>query len=484
MLKCTVRSKPKRFLLVKILSGLCTMAGCGVEFTSEAIVADEALTAVVSNTGISSFGTGDCCVSSDRIEQRTGCNVSAIEECVCNRIPRCCSGSWGPSCVLTAADSCGGCPNLSDEEAGLASLLIDSDGDGMLDLDEIIAGTRPFWRFDGPDIDGDGIPNGEDDDVDGDGELNAYDDDVDGDGIENTRDDDIDGDGLLNRIMDDDDDGDGVSNLIDNDDDADGFPDPEDDDDDGDDGDDDDGGGDNDKCGDQRCGSNERCVLNLGDVGDKPMHMCATECGNTTCSRGSQVCALDLGDGSSDPEYKCLDVPECDASRDEDGDGVCGVADPDPDGNGDVDNDDDGLPDLAEFLAASDPDNFDSDLDRLNDYFESIVLLTNPNDPDTDDDGLSDGDEVELGVDPKDPDSDNDGISDGQEVLIGLDPKDADQDRDGVLDGDDPFVDLDLEFDSFDDLLNHNQPDIGLAPQDIQGPPTGTVELDSTEDDD
>ena len=88
-------------------------------------------------------------------------------------------------------------------------------------LDEIIAGLNPFSPFDGPDIDGDGIENGEDPDVDGDGTTNAYDDDVDGDGIPIRDDDDIDGDGLLNDILDNDDDGDGISNLIDNDDDAD-----------------------------------------------------------------------------------------------------------------------------------------------------------------------------------------------------------------------------------------------------------------------
>ena len=49
---------------------------------------------------------------------------------------------------------------------------------------------------------------------------------------------------------------------------------------------------------------------------------------------------------------------------------------------------------------------------------------TDPNDPDSDDDGLSDGDEVDLGTDPNNPDTDGDGISDGDEVANGTDPLD------------------------------------------------------------
>jgi hypothetical protein len=59
------------------------------------------------------------------------------------------------------------------------------------------------------DVDGDGIPNGEDDDVDGDGIPNENDDDVDGDGIKNEDDDDVDGDGIKNE--DDDNDSEGAT---------------------------------------------------------------------------------------------------------------------------------------------------------------------------------------------------------------------------------------------------------------------------------
>tara|TARA_R110002072_G_scaffold1409_4_gene11964 strand:- start:9531 stop:10940 length:1410 start_codon:yes stop_codon:yes gene_type:complete len=54
---------------------------------------------------------------------------------------------------------------------------------------------------------------------------------------------------------------------------------------------------------------------------------------------------------------------------------------------------------------------------------------------DTDGDGLTDDEEVELGTDPGNPDSDNDGLNDGDEVVSGTDPFNGDSDQDGVLDG-------------------------------------------------
>ena len=51
------------------------------------------------------------------------------------------------------------------------------------------------------------------------------------------------------------------------------------------------------------------------------------------------------------------------------------------------------------------------------------TYLTDPNDADSDDDGLSDGNEVTTYLtDPNDADSDNDGFTDGEEVDSGTDP--------------------------------------------------------------
>jgi hypothetical protein len=62
-----------------------------------------------------------------------------------------------------------------------------------------------------------------------------------------------------------------------------------------------------------------------------------------------------------------------------------------------------------------------------------LTYLSNPNDPDTDDDGLSDGAEVNThSTDPNDADSDNDGLDDGPEVNThNTNPNDADSDDDG-----------------------------------------------------
>lgn len=57
----------------------------------------------------------------------------------------------------------------------------------------------------------------------------------------------------------------------------------------------------------------------------------------------------------------------------------------------------------------------DSDGDGLTDKVESWVLGTDPISPDTDNDGLSDGDETEFDADPRLTDSDEDGICDGDE---------------------------------------------------------------------
>ncbi len=115
---------------------------------------------------------------------------------------------------------------LSDAE--LAALLSDMDNDGASNLEELKAGKDPDNPLDGPDIDGDGIDNGDDDDVDGDGVPNKHDFDVDGDSLFNGVDNDIDADGLLNKD-DADADGDGLSDRWDLNDDGDDDPDDEED---------------------------------------------------------------------------------------------------------------------------------------------------------------------------------------------------------------------------------------------------------------
>jgi uncharacterized protein YjeT (DUF2065 family) len=64
----------------------------------------------------------------------------------------------------------------------------------------------------------------------------------------------------------------------------------------------------------------------------------------------------------------------------------------------------------------------DSDSDGLTDKLEQ-EKATNPHNPDTDGDGLADGDEVNIyGSDPMLSDTDNDGFDDGREVARGYSP--------------------------------------------------------------
>lgn len=63
--------------------------------------------------------------------------------------------------------------------------------------------------------------------------------------------------------------------------------------------------------------------------------------------------------------------------------------------------------------------------------------------PDSDDDGLTDPEEILYNTDPNDPDTDGDGVNDGDEVDAGTDPTTPDvidTDGDGLADGDDACV--------------------------------------------
>jgi len=79
----------------------------------------------------------------------------------------------------------------------------------------------------------------------------------------------------------------------------------------------------------------------------------------------------------------------------------------------------------------------DDDGDGLSNQKEAEVG-TLPGDPDTDDDGLMDGQEVnQFSTDPKNQDSDSDGLKDGEEInTYHTQPKVEDTDGDGIKDGD------------------------------------------------
>ena len=121
-----------------------------------------------------------------------------------------------------------------------------------------------------------------------------------------------------------------------------------------------------------------------------------------------------------------------------------------------ADTDDDGLPNLIEKEVGSDPYNPDTDGDNLPDGFESLTLGTDSTKPDTDDNGVLDCDEdfdedgltnlqeYEHGTEPYNEDTDGDGLKDGEEInTYGTDPLKVDTDDDGLYDGDEIYFETD-----------------------------------------
>ncbi|NWF89099.1 MAG: OmpA family protein, partial [Ignavibacteriaceae bacterium] len=127
-------------------------------------------------------------------------------------------------------------------------------------------------------------------------------------------------------------------------------------------------------------------------------------------------------------------------SSDDDGDGL-GKCDEEKYGTDadDPDTDNDGLSDGEEILnSKSNPLELDSDMDGLSDYDEVIKIKSNPLNADTDADGLTDSKEVfEHKTNPCEPDSDFDGLNDNEEISkYGTNPSKDDTDGEGLKDGD------------------------------------------------
>ena len=291
----------------------------------------------------------------------------------------------------------------------------DTDGDGLLDGPEVLAGTDPLDPCDpnvyavaSGDCDNDGITNG-DEDINGNGtydpdtETDAGNPDTDGDGIN-------DGDEVA----------DGTDPL-------------------------------------------DPCDPSIYAVG-------TGDCDNDGLTNADE----DInGDGMYNPgDETDANNPDTDGDGYTDGDEIAGGSDPldpcDPDAGAIASNDcdNDGLTSAEEEIEGTDPGNPDTDGDGINDGDE----VTNGTDPldacdplggqgdplaDCDNDGISNGDEdvngngmVDEGeTDPNDADTDDDGINDGDEVAGGSDPLNAcdpnpyaipsgDCDNDGLSNGD------------------------------------------------
>jgi alpha-tubulin suppressor-like RCC1 family protein len=84
------------------------------------------------------------------------------------------------------------------------------------------------------------------------------------------------------------------------------------------------------------------------------------------------------------------------------------------------------------------PDYTDTDNDGLPDWLE-LQLGSNPNSADTNGDGILDGDAYAMGISVTNMDMDGDGLSNAQEYFLGTNPFWNDTDGDGVPDGADAF---------------------------------------------
>ncbi|MFQ5980730.1 MAG: hypothetical protein ACE5OZ_21550 [Candidatus Heimdallarchaeota archaeon] len=168
---------------------------------------------------------------------------------------------------------------------------------------------------------------------------------------------------------------------------------------------------------------------------------------------------------NSDGYELALDPPSdpTDGDTDDDGliDGLEGTLNPLSNHShyNEPDTDGDGLGDLQEILLNADPRHPDSDRDGVADGDEFFLFGTDPFNPDTDFDMLNDGQELfEFHSNPHIQDSDGDRIKDGAEVLIYFtDPVDDDTDNDGLTDYEELFIHRTDPFEpdtDFDGLLD------------------------------
>jgi len=223
----------------------------------------------------------------------------------------------------------------------------------------------------------------------------------------------------------------------------------------------------------------------------------------------------------SNPDWQPVATSDCDGDGLTYGEETTGVDNPvtpanpngettDPD---DADTDGDGISDGQEALDGTDSNNdcdsvggiplgtSDCDNDGLTND-EETAAGTNPNNPDTDGDGINDGQEVNVdGSNPLDDcnsnggtplgtsDCDNDGLTNDEEAALGTDPRDNDSDNDGISDGQEVNIDGTNPLDDCDSIggtplrtsdcdndgLTNNEEITGVNDPSTPANPTGTI---------
>lgn len=150
--------------------------------------------------------------------------------------------------------------------------------------------------------------------------------------------------------------------------------------------------------------------------GDKTINLLDIDADNDFISDGLEINTYGTDPANADTDTDNLEDDEertywgADWNADPDEDTLVNLIDPD--------SDNDGLLDGDEIKTHhTNPASTDTDGDGLNDYAEINTYHTNPNKQDTDGDGLSDYDEIhQYNTDPTKVDGDNDGLADGWEL--------------------------------------------------------------------
>ncbi|WP_437914387.1 hypothetical protein WME73_00395 [Sorangium sp. So ce302] len=330
----------------------------------------------------------------------------------------------------------------------------DADDDGLSDDLEVSLGTNP----NDADTDGDGVRDGIEpnpaDDTDGDGLLNALDVDSDNDGLFDGTELGLgcDGPGTApsRRCAPDEDAGATKTSPLDAD--------------------TDDGG--------TRDGSEDANLNGVADNGEtEPTRGRGDDDGDNDDGDEDglsddleETLGTDPDDADSDDDG-VQDGQEPNPADDADGDGLIHPLD--------VDSDDDGLYDGTELGLACDGPGTDADAEHCTADGDSGATMTSALSRDSDRGGATDGSEdanlngaLEAGEteptaghgadDSQNADGDADGLSDDLEVFLGSDPEDRDTDNDGLLDGEEPNPSDDGDGDDLPDVLDADSDGDGL----------------------